>query len=398
MDQAIAKATGKAGRRRLGDKQKLLFAPMSDVGGVLVDKDAVYIDVKTSTFDRDAADGQERGLGEQMVVGLQGERRLLGAAEEGVRLFSGGHSLHPDTDLLSESGEGRKEQRIARMPEDEDKGQWASGEEDGSLDSDEEDQGDLADYQDGENGMLAQASGTKVNRRLQDFHDNKIAIQQEIPNADSNSDLGSLSDEEGSEVESASESASEGSDEESATLRWKSDLKADAEKLHKASRSYRAADLARMLYDDSLTPADVARKWRGEAVSTPRVSKNEGDSAEDENFFRKARGEEEEDLEDRIIPKYDYTALAQKWTDPANLEALRQRFASASLLKEKSANGDVNSDAVDSEEGDGDFEDLEADDDEDGNIANEKSDEDPALAIERERQRNAQRKEELKLR
>jgi hypothetical protein len=27
---------------------------MSDVGGVLVDKDAVYIDVKTNTFDRDS--------------------------------------------------------------------------------------------------------------------------------------------------------------------------------------------------------------------------------------------------------------------------------------------------------------------------------------------------------
>ena len=70
VDQAIAKASGKSGRRRLGEKQKVLFAPMSDVGGVLVDKDAVYIDVKTSNFDKDIEDGA-RGLGEQMVVGLQ---------------------------------------------------------------------------------------------------------------------------------------------------------------------------------------------------------------------------------------------------------------------------------------------------------------------------------------
>jgi hypothetical protein len=33
-DQQIAKATGKSNRRKLGEHQKLLFAPMSDVGGV----------------------------------------------------------------------------------------------------------------------------------------------------------------------------------------------------------------------------------------------------------------------------------------------------------------------------------------------------------------------------
>ncbi|KGQ02177.1 hypothetical protein PAAG_11132 [Paracoccidioides lutzii Pb01] len=85
MDKAMAKATGKPGRRRLGEKQKLLFAPMSDVGGVLVDKDAVYIDVKTSTFDRDAENDEKKGLGEQLVVELQGERKLLGQAESGDR-------------------------------------------------------------------------------------------------------------------------------------------------------------------------------------------------------------------------------------------------------------------------------------------------------------------------
>ena len=399
VEQAIAKATGKAGRRRLGEKQKLLFAPMSDVGGVLVDKDAVYVDVKTSTFDKDAVHDQERGLGEQMVVGLQGERRLLGAAEEGVRLFSGGNSLHPDAEVLSETGEGRKEQRVARMPEDENEGQWASREGNGSLDNDEEDQDDLADAQGDEDHMLARASGMETSRFREGMHNNKIAIQQELSDADSHSDLSSVSGKESlDEIESVSESETEASDGGSATFRWKSDLKANAAKLHEISRSYRAADLAQMLYDDSLTPADIARKWRGESISSQPVGQNEGDGGEDENFFRKAPREEEDGLEDRMIPKYDYAALAQKWSDPANLEGLRQRFASASLLKKKkAANSDADSDgAEDSQEGDGDFEDLEADDD--GEVAKERSDEDPALAIERERQRIAQRKEELKLR
>jgi len=32
-------------RRRLAEKQKLIHAPMSDVGGILYDKDAIYITV-----------------------------------------------------------------------------------------------------------------------------------------------------------------------------------------------------------------------------------------------------------------------------------------------------------------------------------------------------------------
>ncbi|KAK3068868.1 Glycoside hydrolase 2 (Mannanase, beta-galactosidase), partial [Teratosphaeriaceae sp. CCFEE 6253] len=48
---AQEKATGTKKRRRLGEKEKIIYAPMSDVGGVLVDRDAVYIDVKSNTFD-----------------------------------------------------------------------------------------------------------------------------------------------------------------------------------------------------------------------------------------------------------------------------------------------------------------------------------------------------------
>ena len=124
MDQARAKISGKAGRRRLDEKQKVLFAPMSDVGGVLVDKDAVYIDVKTSNFDKDAMNSEERGLGEQMVIGLQNERKVLGETGDGVKLFSGGSTLKDENDV------GRKEQRWARLAE-------RDGDEDDALPEDE---------------------------------------------------------------------------------------------------------------------------------------------------------------------------------------------------------------------------------------------------------------------
>lgn len=36
---------GAAKKRSLNERERLLYAPMSDVGGLLYDKDAVYIDI-----------------------------------------------------------------------------------------------------------------------------------------------------------------------------------------------------------------------------------------------------------------------------------------------------------------------------------------------------------------
>lgn len=387
MDQAIAKATGKSGRRRLGEKQKLLFAPMSDVGGVLVDKDAVYIDVKTSTFDKDAVDGEERGFGEQMVVGLQGERRMLGEADDGVRLFSGGTKLYHKDDLQENDDEGRREQRTARFLDGDD-GEDDTGLQNGTYGSADEEEED-------EDGLEEQNIPPEKLGRLykDDIQDGAKGTSQDLAFAESDSDIGSVLSVDDQSLDEGSD-LDEDSDEEDAALRWKSDLKTNAQKLHNTNRSYRAADLARMLYDESLTPAEVIRKWRGENDTIPGSAKlpdTTGD-AQDENFFRKAKREEAEDSEDRMIPKYDYQALSQKWSDQDNVEQLRRRFTSANLLKEhQDTDCEEASDAVVSDdEGDGEFQDLE---DETGDAP-----EDPSVAIQREREKNAERKEELKLR
>ena len=286
MDQAIAKASGKTGRRRLGEKQKVLFAPMSDVGGVLVDKDAVYIDVKTTDFDDDQT---PKDYGESLVIGLQGKRKLLGAADNGVRLFSGGDAVQ----------DGRKDQRHANIIERND------------TDSDE--------------GF---ASGDSVETE-----------EQSIAFADSDSDIDSDSD---------------------GAARWKTDLSENAERLHAISHS-RTQDLAKLFYDDHFSPLEVLEKWQG--VETEEVR-------HDDDFFQPTKDDIQED---RQIPRYDYAELSQRWTDQSELDVLRSKFTSASLLP----------DDPDSE-GDGEFEDLEA--------------EDPDVEVEAEREKNARRKEELKLR
>lgn len=46
-------------RRSLSEKHKLIYAPMSDVGGVMYDKDAVYIDVVGSFTKKNVTDSKD---------------------------------------------------------------------------------------------------------------------------------------------------------------------------------------------------------------------------------------------------------------------------------------------------------------------------------------------------
>lgn len=398
MDQAVAKATGKSGRRRLGEKQKLLFAPMSDVGGVLVDKDAVYIDVNTSTFDKDVESGEERGLGEQMVIGLQAERRLLGEVDDGVRLFQGGTALKESKEPIP-NDIGRRERRNPRTVEREDmlnENDDLETQDDGFFSGgDSEVEDDPFDKDNVLDNRLEQT--LKVTR--DDLP--HASREEDIALADSDSDIVTFSSIEDHEFDSGAEESEE--DEESAASRWKSNLGENAKNLHSGRQTYRASDFTRLLYDETISPAEVGRRWRGEAsIVEQESSENHSSEDEQDKFFKKAQQEGSYyDLEDRSIPEYDYDALEKKWRDAENLKKLCQRFTSAKLLNVAARNGDEgegidgNSDERDSDDdvGDGEFQDLEKDPTDLG-VAQDN----PQVSIEEERDRNARKKEELKLR
>ncbi|KAF2136755.1 uncharacterized protein K452DRAFT_279441 [Aplosporella prunicola CBS 121167] len=404
QDQAIAKATGKSGRRRLGEKQKLLFAPMSDVGGVLVDKDAVYIDVKSSTFDPDN-DYETRGLGEQLVVGLQGERRMLGEADAGLKLFSNGRELDKTADEEDTEDKGRTSQRHARFTD--------RVEEEDDEDFDEDDEEDEEMLEDGEgedednNGYLEDSSAPKgrLGRAFRKDEEAEANGDDDVAFADSDSDLGSISSVEDQELEDGEdededEDEEEDYSDEDGEVRWKDNLANNAKRVHGHKTPYRTAELARLMYNDSMTPSEVLRKWRGE----DQDAEQDEAGSDDEDFFKKTSKNVSEDQEDRAIPKYDYTELEEKWTDEDNLEALRRRFASANLLGEKDGDDEGSEgefEGIDDEddEGDGAFEDLETGEKIGGSApAPEEDKDDEAAKLEAERAKNARKKEELKLR
>ncbi|KAF1992449.1 DUF663-domain-containing protein [Aulographum hederae CBS 113979] len=403
MDDALAKQ-GKTKRKRLGDKQKILFAPMSDVGGVLVDKDAVYIDVKTNTFNPDE-DVEERGLGEQMVVGLQGQRRTIGEKDSSFRLFSGAQKMQDDD--LEDSGRKfpRQLARIAERDGDddvvEDEGFESGSDDEDDLDGmpeDDEEEDDSGEIETNgvSEGRLGRALRKSVDQERNGGTENDLAF------ADSDSDLGSISSvgdqelEDGDEDESFDEDEDEDDEDEDPALRWKANLAEHARRAHTFKRPYRTTDLLRMMYDDKLTPREVIKKWRGEEDEKDKDNQED----DEDNFFKKAAPEEAwEQSEDRMIPEYDYAGLEQKWTDPDSLDALRKRFASTNLGTGANADEDEDGDFEgfdDEDEGDGAFEDLETGEAFRGEPNADQDEE--AKSIEAERDRNARRKEELKLR
>lgn len=390
MEQALAKATGKTHRRRLDEKDKKLWAPMADRSGLKITGDHIVITrEKGFAFDKDA-EGVERGEGEQLIVDLQGERNLLGHTEKGVKLFASGKEL---TRVPEEADTGRKTQRKARIAAREE------GEDDAEF---PEDEGFVSgdDEPEGSDAEEAEFDISKLGKMFRKQKDD--AKEDDINFADSDSDLGSLSGDEEELDSEADDSSNFDSDDEEDETRWRDNMMERAKQLHGKRRPYRAVDLGRFMYDESLSVKDALKKWRGEDEENEDME--EDIEEDDETFFKRAGNETQDDLfEDRLIPRFDYEELAAKWSGEDAVEALRARFAIANLADgEGDGEDDEDFDGFDEgddedDEGDGAFEDLEAEQAEDGE-KEEESEEPAESTLEAEREKNARRKEELKLR
>lgn len=391
MEQAIAKATGKTGRRRLDEKERKLYAPMSDRSGLKVDGDAIYIyRDKGFTFDKDAKD-VERGEGEELIVNLQSERRLLGQTEDGVQLFAGGEKLK---EIAEEEDTGRKSHRNARVAVQD----GSDGEDLGEDSDDGEDDGEEA------SAVEAEFDEQKLGKMFRKDA-NTDAEDDDVAFADSDSDLGSIS---GDDVDDdldddLDDEEDFDSDDEEAALKWKENMAERARQRHGKRKPYQAADLARMLYNDSMSLSDILKRWRGEDAEEEEEEEEEDIEAdsEDETFFKKSNSAKEDMADDRSVPVFDYEKLASYWSNQESIEALRKKFTTATLLDDEDGGGDDDDfsgfgsgeedgdeGGDDDSEGDGAFEDLETGE------AHGPTEE----SIEAEREKNARRKEELKLR
>ncbi|SCU98955.1 LAFA_0G21066g1_1 [Lachancea sp. 'fantastica'] len=376
-------------RKRLDDKQKLIYAPMSDVGGVLMDKDAVFIDVGSKSGEGASfVPGQEKGEGEKLVTSLQSAERGFAEGFDGVglQLFSNGQELHAEDQQLDDSGSdeeadvngvdgGRSNLRKPRIYGK--SVQEADAEVDALASEDEEENDDFNDDE-------------TRQRRMVDV---------DFPTG--NGDL----------VDAQTDSEFELSDHEQDI--W---TRSTASKLEGLNNRRRKWDIGKLIYMDNIAPSDCLKRWRGE---TDQETENDDELEEDEDFFQKkdtvksAASDANDDLE-KFKPHFEtFKKLISKWP---NMDRIKNRFIGSS--KSSSASSAGADEADEDEEAYGDFEDLEetngegaeseansdnsSHSDSDGSESDHSftdfdREEKKSLSTEEEREQNAAKKENLRL-
>lgn len=390
-------------RKRLEDKQKIIYAPMSDVGGVLVDRDAVYIDVGDK---QSFVAGEEKGEGEKLVTDLQEVQKTMHerfAEGPGLQLFSNSAHIENENELnelldeeeaglLQEAGsKGRTAMRKPRLygksvAEDDEFDDMDDVDLDQEMDDEEEEQPKMVEIDFGE------AANGKAANDLEYAEDSELSSDDE------------------SEHYTAMARKLKGS----IQRRW---------------------DINKLMYLDNIDPAEAVRRWRQEKVEENDEDDEEEDDIEeeDEDFFKKkSTGGQSEDL-DTFIPKYPSLDELREKFDASRIEdsddeyengyrILKSRLLVAPKLEEGEKAGNDENDDDDEEEVYGDFEDLEdgenheeekegeeKEGDGDGDDfadfeAEEAKDEDPEaqedeenLTVEQKRELNAAKKAKLKM-
>ncbi|KAF6747958.1 GTP binding protein [Ephemerocybe angulata] len=365
-------------RRKLSEKKKLLIhAPMSDVGGVMYDKDAVYINVP-GNFTRGNNEVYQ-GEGEQMVMDLQDVNSTLedAVARSQIRLFgSSSKTLTVEPTREDDSDDEHDEEQGSDVEEEED--DWMLEE------------ANTTGENTGRRGMRT------VTRGLPTVGSTKP--RGDIAYADSDSDLGGSddeeedgrrvrfggededrdipSDEEGLEEEEDEDEEMSGVEED--VPKWKANLSQHAQQLSATSRKARRKDWTKLIYTTTLSPEQILDDAKEDRDG-------EGDDIEndEDDFFQiKTRATNvEAEVLDKTKDDIDEEEL-KKWEDEDMLDSLRRLFITGADVAAAEGGG---------EDGEGEGEDRfgaeydsdneEGDDEEGGDVPSSSTTLDPRAAL-----------------
>lgn len=336
-------------RRKLSDKAKLIHAPMSDVGGVMFDKDAVYINVP-GNFTRNGDNPVEpAGEGERMVMHLQDAHTTLDelAAQSELRLFDSDTTGLPSADISADKNpdglvytspaKGKRVRRAAfddvllddDIDDDDVQDQEDDESEAGFDDDDDDDQEDRGDNR------------RAFTRKAIEADEADGAASKEIPFADSDSDMGFGSqddaDDDDQDPGSGSGFGSGSDDDDDEIAPWKRDLAARAEATVLANRSRKPLDLARLIYHSDKTPEQIASGNVHSHLDDEDDLRILAESDEGDDFFRRADGqrtasattgeleEEYQDVPDQARPVCKAVDLSH-WAEEKILDSIRRFF------------------------------------------------------------------------
>lgn len=327
-------------RRRLAEKQKLIHAPMSDVGGILYDKDAVYITVP-GNFTRKDSD-QAEGEGERMVMDLQDATTTLAdsVAKSQIRLL--GTSSHPLV-VTAEDGE----QSSDESDSDTESGSESEGEED-------DDAGSMTSVsEDDEKPRPAVGDGTgrsaaRIPIRVP-FSDRSTKKSQAVEYADSDSDLGDdlgdlKQDDRGDDIASEDDDDSDEDPDDEMGSHWKRHMETSLRQV--ASSRPRHRDWTKLIYSSDLTPQQIAEgKDLAESDKADDMTMAVDNDDDFLTFKQKDNISQTETLDQSNEPLS--LGNGEEWEDDDFLDSFRDLFITGSKGGDEESQG-------------GDFEDLEA--------------------------------------
>ncbi|QPG74264.1 hypothetical protein FOA43_001589 [Brettanomyces nanus] len=287
-------------RKRLDDKNRIIYAPMSDVHGVLIDKDAVYVDVGKNDSEEDEV---KDDLGSKLVSDLQNASEVVDRREEAqkrgeIKLFSGGPELK-------------------------------------AIDLEDKEPEELED----DNKTLEGENGRHGLRHARVYEKNREEDGQ------------------GDNPAFESDSAFELSDdaEDGPSSEWK---QMGAKLNHIEVR--KVWDINKLIYMNNIDPEDAISRWKKEEEELDMKSEKEEDNGENEkdegdNFFQKRdAGASDESIDTSRLSLKSADELKGKWFEGSEaIDKLKKRFFKSARQRISEENEDEEA------EGYGDFEDLE---------------------------------------
>ncbi|KAF9267564.1 DUF663-domain-containing protein [Marasmius fiardii PR-910] len=356
-------------RRKLSEKKKLLVhAPMSDVGGVMYDKDAVYINVPGS-FTRGDTNASQ-GEGEQMVMDLQDAGLTLedAVAQSHIRL------LGSSSKTLGAEFQRPDDEEGSDFSDESDSEAEEGSEEEKDVDDDEDEEGEIdMDALRADPRNTGRSKPRDVSRSMPS---SSKARQSEVDFADSDSDMGGDDDEEGilggqrtrfeDEDDFSIPSDEENMiDEDEDVPRWKTNLADRAAK--NFSNQPRRRDWIKLIYSSGLTPEEVLSEDPNALMREKMADAAKQIDEDDDDFFRPKNASTSE-LESRATDDMDRTKevvdleVLRKWEDEEMLESIRNLFITGDAPAEGQTGreGDVDSEGEPYEDDEGGFEDFEA--------------------------------------
>ncbi|KAH9611759.1 hypothetical protein KSS87_009023 [Heliosperma pusillum] len=345
-----------AKKKGLRDKEKLFYAPMSGVGDLIYDKDAVYFNINDHLvqFSEGAENGSyaQKGkidIGVEMVKSLQKVKNPIDEQlQEGqLKLFSGNHDKHE-----------------AYAASAEDKASGSDGESD-SSDSDKNGVDASDDEKDGEEKMRnnvkehAEFSDGRIRRKaiFGDDDDASKQLSDEDGDDDDDDDGGEKDDGQLAEL-SGSDDSEDNEDDEGMTdgagndSRWK-------DSLLERTVSRQNNNLMQIVYGKSTSSL------------TPGISETQTSSDDEggDDFFR-PKGERTKKLADDVgaanvnnddCSKSTSILSFKNWQDDKLVESIRDRFVTGDWSKagERAHESEANNDDDGEDDVFGDFEDVE---------------------------------------